>query len=206
MKIKKIAAIAKKWKNVDLITRFNNAREIRAQYIRTNNAIYPLQGMPVMDTAQLLTVFDIPSEKQSDWTVNEVQPDESLYSLADVESGEEPVKEIPIVIISGVESYQPVLTSQGVVLIPEEVFAPLDLGSGMYELFERVNGYGELYLVAKVGMLLQGVIFLQDYLTETFMETFRMLYRGIETSYEGTMERAELRLEQTRRNLGISAE
>ena len=35
------------------------------------------------------------------------------------------------------------------------------------------------------------------------MEAFRSFYRGIETSYEGTMERNEIRLEQTRKNLGI---
>ncbi len=205
MKIKKIAAICKPWKRVDLITK-SEGRTIDAQYIKAGAGIYPVRGLPAINPEQLLTLFDIPENKRDDWTAERLPPDPDRYNLADMDEHERPVYMIPFEFRWGETEYQPVKTSRGVLLIPAELFGPLELGTGMFDLFERENSFGELYLAAKVGMILQGLIFPQDILTEHFMEAFRSFYRGIEVSYEGTMERNEIRLEQTRKNLGIEEE
>lgn len=202
MKIKKIAAICKPWKQVDLIT-VNEGRYIDSQYIKAGNGIYPVRGLPAINPDQLLTLFDIPENKRDDWTAERCAPDPDRYNLDDMDPNERPVVIIPFGFRWGETDYQPIRTSRGVLLIPVELFGPLELGTGMYELFERENSFREIYLVAKVGMILQGIIFPQDILTENFMETFRAFYRGIETSYEGTIEKNAIRLEQTRKNLEI---
>lgn len=204
MKIKRIAAICKPWKRVELITIHTDVREIAAQYIKAGNAIYPVRGLPFMDAEQLLTVFDIPIDKRGDWHAEECQPDPDRYNLENMAEGEEQVEMIPISLEWDDRKFQPVKTSRGVLLIPVELFGPLELGGGMYDLFERENAYGEIYLVAKQGMILQGIIFPQEVLTEKFMEIFRALYHGTEESYERTLERDAIRLEETRRNLGVS--
>ncbi|MGI5895173.1 MAG: hypothetical protein ACOX6P_11400 [Candidatus Merdivicinus sp.] len=204
MKIKKIAAICKPWKQVNLITIKSDVRQIAAQYIKAGAAIYPVRGLPAMNPEQLLTLFDIPEDKRKDWKAEECEPDPDRYCLLDNRAEDQPVDMIPISLEWGDQKLQPVKTSRGVKLIPVELFGPLELGTGMFELFERENSFGNLYLIAKVGMILQGIIFPEINLSETRMETFRELYRGMEESYIGSMEQEEVRLEQTRRNLGIS--
>ena len=153
MKIKRIAAICKPWKRVELISIRIDTREIAAQYIKAGAAIYPVRGLPFMDAEQLLTVFDIPLDKRGDWHAEEFRPDPDRYNLENMAEGEKPVEMIPI---------------------------------------------------SLEGMILQGILFPQEVLTEKFMEIFRTLYHGTEESYERTLERDALRLEETRRNLEFS--
>ena len=64
MKIKSIAAICKKNKQVVLFNRYSDSGTL-SQYIGDGNAVYPISCLPELDEESILTIFDVP-EKQRD--------------------------------------------------------------------------------------------------------------------------------------------
>ena len=65
MKIKSIAAICKKNKNIAIFERYSDDGDILTQYIGDGSAVYPVVGLPQLDKESLLTIFDVP-EKDRD--------------------------------------------------------------------------------------------------------------------------------------------
>lgn len=65
MKIKSIAAICKKNKNIAIFERYSDDGDILTQYIGDGSAVYPVIGLPPLDAESLLTIFDVP-EKDRD--------------------------------------------------------------------------------------------------------------------------------------------
>ncbi len=63
----------------------------------------------------------------------------------------------------------PLETSAGISFIQEKYLAPLDSLEYM-QLFERRSTDGGLYIVAKVGMIIQAVIMPMNLPNETFMD------------------------------------
>lgn len=59
MKIKSIAAICKKNKQVVLFNRYSDSGTL-SQYIGDGNAVYPISGIPELDEESILTIFDVP--------------------------------------------------------------------------------------------------------------------------------------------------
>lgn len=68
MKIKSIAAICKKNKQVVLFNRYSDSGTI-SQYIGDGNAVYPISGLPELDEESILTIFDVPEKQREDWLV-----------------------------------------------------------------------------------------------------------------------------------------
>lgn len=60
MKIKSIAAICKKNKNIAIFERYSDDGDILTQYIGDGSAVYPVVGLPQLDKESLLTIFDVP--------------------------------------------------------------------------------------------------------------------------------------------------
>ena len=59
MKIKSIAAICKKNKNIAIFERYSDDGDILTQYIGDGSAVYPVVGLPQLDKESLLTIFDV---------------------------------------------------------------------------------------------------------------------------------------------------
>ena len=57
MKIKSIAAICKKNKNIAIFERYSDDGDILTQYIGGGSAVYPVVGLPQLDKESLLTIF-----------------------------------------------------------------------------------------------------------------------------------------------------
>lgn len=68
MKLKAIATIFKRNKSLKILTMPNGA-----QWITNGIAMYSMSGMPKLTPAMVLKIFDIPDDKQSEWTC-EVKP------------------------------------------------------------------------------------------------------------------------------------
>ena len=68
MKIKSIAAICKKNKQVVLFNRYSDSGTI-SQYIGDGSAVYPISGLPELDEESILTIFDVPEKQREDWLV-----------------------------------------------------------------------------------------------------------------------------------------
>lgn len=62
MKIKSIAAICKKNKNIAIFERYSDDGDILTQYIGDGSAVYPVIGLPPLDAESLLTIFDVPEK------------------------------------------------------------------------------------------------------------------------------------------------
>ena len=60
MKIKSIAAICKKNKNIAIFERYSDDGDTLTQYIGDGSAVYPVVGLPQLDKESLLTIFDVP--------------------------------------------------------------------------------------------------------------------------------------------------
>lgn len=68
MKIKSIAAICKKNKQVVLFNRYSDSGTL-SQYIGDGNAVYPISCLPELDEESILTIFDVPEKQREDWLV-----------------------------------------------------------------------------------------------------------------------------------------
>lgn len=55
MKIKSIAAICKKNKNIAIFERYSDDGDILTQYIGDGSAVYPVIGLPPLDAESLLS-------------------------------------------------------------------------------------------------------------------------------------------------------
>jgi hypothetical protein len=68
MKIKSIATICKKNKQVVLFNRYSDSGTL-SQYIGDGNTVYPISGLPELDEESILTIFDVPEKQREDWLV-----------------------------------------------------------------------------------------------------------------------------------------
>ena len=69
MKIKSIAAICKKNKNIAIFERYSDDGDILTQYIGDGSAVYPVVGLPQLDKESLLTIFDVPEKDRDNYFV-----------------------------------------------------------------------------------------------------------------------------------------
>ena len=69
MKIKSIAAICKKNKNIAIFERYSDDGDILTQYIGDGSAVYPVVGLPKLDKESLLTIFDVPEKDRDNYFV-----------------------------------------------------------------------------------------------------------------------------------------
>ena len=69
MKIKSIAAICKKNKNIAIFERYSNDGDILTQYIGDGSAVYPVVGLPQLNKESLLTIFDVPEKDRENYFV-----------------------------------------------------------------------------------------------------------------------------------------
>lgn len=65
MKIKSIAAICKKNKNIAIFERYSDDGDMLTQYIGDGSAVYPVIGLPPLDAESLLTIFDVPEKDRA---------------------------------------------------------------------------------------------------------------------------------------------
>lgn len=68
MKITRLAALAKEHKTITLIDTEGDGEIIR-QHVMIGLAVYPLDGFPLLDEDELLTVLDVPVDKRMDYSV-----------------------------------------------------------------------------------------------------------------------------------------
>ena len=98
MKIRKIESMCKREKSV-CVRNVIDADGVTTQWIGITSAIFPLIGMPMMDSRQLFTILNIPSDKAKDYQYDE-------KTIMEEDSGFQYFKEIPEEGITGIELCQ----------------------------------------------------------------------------------------------------
>lgn len=156
MKIKSIATICKKNKQVVLFNRYSDSGTI-SQYIGDGSAVYPISGLPELDEESILTIFDVPEKQREDWLVRYRDIPEGI-SFEDTDATEKIIEQGNLSIVYSGKTLKPLQTRRGLVFIESRYLSPVSDVLDVLELYERVTPFGAPYIVAKAGFLLQAVI------------------------------------------------
>lgn len=181
MKIKSIAAICKKNKNIAIFERYSDDGDILTQYIGDGSAVYPVVGLPQLDKESLLTIFDVPEKDRDNYFVKTLGVPAGI-SFEDTDETERHVEREGISIIYSGRTLKPIRTTRGLVFIESRYLSPVADVLDVLELYERRTAEGAPYIVAKAGFLLQAVIMPYDVINQQFVESLQDLTRECEFS------------------------
>lgn len=179
MKIKSIAAICKKNKNIAIFERYNDGGDLVTQYIGDGSAVYPVIGLPPLDAESLLTIFDVPEKDRDNYFVKTLGIPAGI-SFEDTDATERQVERETLSIIYSGKTLKPIRTTRGLVFIESRYLAPVNDVLDVLELYERRTAEGAPYIVAKAGFLLQAVIMPYDVINQQFVESLQGLTRECE--------------------------
>lgn len=153
MKIKSIAAICKKNKNIAIFERYSDDGDILTQYIGDGSAVYPVVGLPQLDKESLLTIFDVPEKDRDNYFVKTLGVPAGI-SFEDTDETERHVEREGISIIYSGRTLKPIRTTRGLVFIESRYLSPVADVLDVLELYERRTAEGTPYIVAKAGFVL----------------------------------------------------
>lgn len=173
MKIKNIAAICKKNKQVVLFNRYRYG-ETLAQYIGDGSAIYLISGLPKLDEESILTIFDVSEKQREDWLVQQMGVPED-FNFEDTDANEKIIDQGNLSIVYAGKTLKTLRTREGLVFIESRYLSPISDILDVMELYERFTPSGTPYIVAKAGFLLQAVIMPYDAINEEFVYHLRDL-------------------------------
>lgn len=148
MKIKSIAAICKKNKNIAIFERYSDDGDILTQYIGDGSAVYPVVGLPPLDAESLLTIFDVPEKDRDNYFVKTLGVPAGI-SFEDTDETERHVEREGISIIYSGRTLKPIRTTRGLVFIESRYLSPVADVLDVLELYERRTAEGAPYIVAK---------------------------------------------------------
>lgn len=169
MKIKSIAAICKKNKQVVLFNRYSDSGTL-SQYIGDGNAVYPISGLPELDEESILTIFDVPEKQREDWLVRYRDIPEGI-SFEDTDATEKIIEQGNLSIVYSGKTLKPLQTRCGLVFIESRYLSP-------------VSDVLDVFIVAKAGFLLQAVIMPCDVISAQFVQRLQELTRQCAVSLD----------------------
>jgi len=173
MKIKKIASICSKTKFFQIYDRIGPTGEI-TQWLGDGFAMYPLNGLPILDEESLSAMFDITEKKREKLFIRrDVMPD--TVSIADVEPGDRRLSEGEISVVYGGTVLKPLYTRNGIAFIKSLYLSPLEDEMDFLQFFERDAPQGGSYIVAKAGLMIVAVILPFTGINEKFVERMETL-------------------------------
>lgn len=182
MKIKSIAAICKKNKQVVLFNRYSDNGTV-SQYIGDGSAVYPISGLPELDEESILTIFDVPEKQREDWLVRYRDIPEGI-SFEGTDTTEKIIEQGNLSIVYSGKTLKPLQTRRGLVFIESRYLSPVSDVLDVLELYERVTPFGAPYIVAKAGFLLQAVIMPCDVISAQFVQRLQELTRQCAVSLD----------------------
>lgn len=169
MKIKTIAAICRKNKAFCLYDSITRDGEVGTQWLGDGRAIYPLQGLPLLEEDSIYTMFDI-TEKQQDKITFRCETLPEGINFSNTDQCENILDDQKLEIALDGRILKPLQTQQGIVFIDAAYLAPFADVMDLLELYERVTTSGQIYIAAKLGMFLAGVILPYDIIRKEFVE------------------------------------
>ena len=162
MKLKKIASLCNQTGRFYLYDRQEEYET--EQWLGDGIAAYPLCGLPYMEIENICAMFDIPEKKQAKLIMR--QEDAPVaFSMDDTDRTERELADSLLHLRYEGRELLPLRTSAGVVFIQEKYLAPLD-DTDYMRLYERRTESGGVYIVAKIGMVIQAVIMPVDVVSE----------------------------------------
>lgn len=175
MKLKKVTSLCGKSKCYRLFDKIDSTGEI-TQWLGDGYAIYPLNGLPILDEESLCAVFDISEKQRENISVRRAAMPESV-NTDDTDPAERVLKDDDFSIIYGGTELQPLKTRNGIMFIQRKYLAPLEDVLDMVQLYERVTPDGQTYVAAKAGLLIAAVIFPYSVINEKFVTRLEEITR-----------------------------
>ncbi len=173
MRIKKVGAICNAGGCYYLMDERDAAGEIVGQWLGDGKSAYPLVGLPVMDLENICAMFDITEKKREKLVMRRADVPDSM-NWEDTVPLERQLDDPKLCVRYDGRDLLPLETTAGVTFIQEKYLLPLD-GLEYMRLYERQSTSGGLYIVAKIGMILQAVIMPMDLPDKDFMEALNDL-------------------------------
>lgn len=175
MKIKRIAALCKKSKCYMLCSKTDGQGQI-TQWLGDRNALYPLDGLPLLDEDSLCRMFDI-SEKQKDKAYISQEDMPSWINTEDADPAERPVKEEDLGFIHYGMELLPIMTQGGIVFIQQKYLSPLEDELETLGFYERKTEKGQVYIAVKAGLMLRAVVLPCEVVNLPFVERLENILR-----------------------------
>lgn len=173
MRIKKVGAICNAGGCYYLMDERDAAGEVVGQWLGDGKSAYPLVGLPVMDLENICAMFDITEKKREKLVMRRADVPDSM-NWEDTAPLERQLDDPKLCVRYDGRDLLPLETTAGVTFIQEKYLLPLD-GLEYMRLYERQSTSGGLYIVAKIGMILQAVIMPMDLPDKDFMEALNSL-------------------------------
>lgn len=173
MRIKKVGAICNAGGCYYLMDERDAAGEVVGQWLGDGKSAYPLVGLPVMDLENICAMFDITEKKREKLVMRRADVPDSM-NWEDTAPLERQLDDPKLCVRYDGRDLLPLETTAGVTFIQEKYLLPLD-GLEYMRLYERQSTSGGLYIVAKIGMILQAVIMPMDLPDKDFMEALNDL-------------------------------
>lgn len=168
MKLKKVAGLCCQSGAIRLFDQADGTGEVVCQWLGDGYAAYPMAGLPYMDTDNICAMFDISEKKQEKMTFRHDKAPESI-NWDDADRTESQLDDPKLCVRYECRELLPLRTSEGIIFIQEKYLAPLDNPDYM-RIYERRSRGGSVYIVAKVGMMIQAVIMPMDVVNEDFVD------------------------------------
>lgn len=151
MILKNLAAMCRKRLFIEMFRDRNDM-----QWIGEKHAIYPMVGIPKVNKEQVLFLFDVPEKKRAECFTVDQGNIEDFYDVSDGAADNE-VQIMPPAMMTGGNLLTPIMTSQGIAFFNAEYLKPVSDCEDL-SLYERYTKSGDLYLVAKSGMMVEAVV------------------------------------------------
>lgn len=195
MKLKAIETILKSAKSLIIY------RDDRyGQWLGDGCSMYPIHNLPTLTDKHIFAMFDIPEDKQSKYLFRERGFPKGIDFRDYVDGGSERLIQRGKLTIGALgRELEPLHTSAGTVFINTKYLKPFADEEDGFELYERRDNNDNVYIVAKSGMLLIGVISPFRIVADKFLSELEELTEGVrlalknekDTDIQMTMEGEE---------------
>lgn len=185
MKITRLAALAKEHKSMVIINTMDHGQIVR-QHLMIGLAVYPMDGLPLLDGGELLTMLDVPAEKRNEFSVCiRDMWDMMQWITTDNDTGDQEASVCETAVSLPWAEVVPVYTQSGMVFIGNEYKRIIDNEKCVSWWSRKVES--GLVLVAKKGYQTIATI-MQDnrWITDAVCEELWHIAQAARNLYERT--------------------
>lgn len=195
MKLSKVAKLCKDRMSIMIVDKLGDECAF-TQWVGTPEAMYPLYNLPEIDEKTIFVIFDVEDKKKTDYSVNRIDSSECPLCLEEYDSTERSIEPSNYQIVAEGHVYLIFDTSKGIRFVNRAYLAPMMSKLDQLMFFERRTESGQLYIVAKLGMLVAGVIVAPapNAKDGRLLNFAKRLHDGIETARQHTEADAKERV------------
>lgn len=177
MKMKAIAKICSQAKEIVLVDTRDTDGNASTQWIGDGIGMYPIFGLPELDEESVYTIFDIPAGSQDKYMFKHISAPEAFNFNDSVPCENQLENEKLEIFMDGTELI-PLPTQCGVSFIDAKYLLPFSGELDVMQLYERITKDGHIYIAAKAGLMLHGLIMPSAVINDDFSECLSKLAKN----------------------------